>query len=318
MMVLFDWLFPGRENGIHSSPFPLYIRGMKTRAFTKAEGAQNDFVVVLDWNREIPVEERKAFTRLICHRRKSVGADGTIFIESHEDLHFTMCFYNPDGSDGAMCGNGGRCAALYAHRHQLAPPDMEFETAGRKYRAEILGDLIRLHFPEPLRMDLHLPLPLASGVMPVHYIHNGAPHAVVFRQDLLTVGITGTLDELDIMQLGRTIRNAPIFQPEGVNANFVARREGGFAIRTYERGVECETESCGTGATATALALHLVLGVAPPISLSTHGGDILRVGFHPHPEAPITGQGKVSPTHFATGLWLEGGARLVFDGQVEV
>ena len=132
------------------------------------------------------------------------------------------------------------------------------------------------------------------------------------------MGITEPLDELDVHRLGRELRHASLFAPEGVNANFVARTDQGFALRTYERGVECETESCGTGATATALALHLVLGAPPPITLRTHGGDELRVGFHPHPFAPITEQGPLSPAHFATGLWLEGPARLVFDGTVEL
>ncbi|MBL0174903.1 MAG: diaminopimelate epimerase [Ignavibacteria bacterium] len=288
---------------------------MRTYTFTKAEGAQNDFVIVEDLDRAIPVAERQAFARAACHRRRGVGADGAIFLERSDALDFTMAFYNPDGSHGSMCGNGGRCAALYALRKGLAPATMRFDVLDREYRAVVTDDAIRLYFPPPLEIRevrITTAIPLRP---PLYFVHTGAPHLVVFLESIGEPH-AAALDDLDVDALGRALREAPEFAPVGTNVNFLhIDHEGLVHIRTFEKGVEAETEACGTGTLAAGIITLAVRGLAPPVHLRTRGGDILTVGFL----VPESGPGMpdaFSPAYYANDLFLEGPARLVFEGSL--
>lgn len=285
---------------------------MRTYHFTKAEGAANDFVIVEDLDRAIPVEERQEFTRLACHRRRGVGADGSIFIERSGTLDFTMAFYNPDGSHGSMCGNGGRCAALYATRKGLAGPSMRFDVLGREYRAEVTGECVRLYFPPPIEIretSVTAPVPLHGAL---YFVHTGAPHLVVFLEQIGEPH-AATLEDLDVGTIGRALREAPEFEPAGTNVNFLhIDHEGLIHIRTFEKGVEAETEACGTGTLASGIIALALRGLAPPAHLRTHGGDILTVGFH----APLRDGDPFTPAYYANGLFLEGPAKMVFEGEI--
>ncbi len=271
--------------------------------FTKAEGAQNDFVIIDDRDQRLDEQMRVQLARIMCHRRLGVGSDGLIIIENSADADFTMCFHNPDGSSGAMCGNGGRCAVRFAHAHGIVGDTCTFRVLDRLYTAELRDDDIRLYFPPPreLRLDMHLTDEVfgEAGLI-CHFIDTGAPHVVLFTDDLASMLDEVGVDDVPVDSLGSFLRHHAAFAPAGTNVNFVeVQQDGVLFIRTFERGVEAETMACGTGTTASALAAALRRGCPPPITLITRGGDTLRVGFE--------------NADFA-GLHLEGPATLVFDG----
>jgi diaminopimelate epimerase len=281
---------------------------MRSIRFTKAEGAQNDFVIVDDRVRALDDATRQRFTQLISHRRKGAGSDGAIFIDSSDTHDFTMSFYNPDGSVGSMCGNGGRCAALYALLNGIAEPRMRFEALGKSYTASVTGGQVHLAFPPPERIDLDLELSTAFGTVRADYIDNGAPHLVLLAEDLPD-GIRGPLQEIDMERVGSLLRAHERFAPRGCNVNVLeVDSEGLVHIRTYEKGVEAETEACGTGTIASGFIAHLRRGMNTPVRLRTHGGDILKVHFTPDPTAA-----NDHPDYFSRDLALEGPAVLVFE-----
>jgi diaminopimelate epimerase len=286
--------------------------------FTKAEGAANDFVIVDDREARIPPERRAAFSQVSSDRRRGVGSDGTIFIDGSATHDFAMAFYNPDGSVGSMCGNGGRCAALYAADRGIAASPMRFDVLGRSYNAVVDGVRVSLSFPPPLHLEfgVHLELTAMPGTTPLalraHLVHTGAPHLVLLSAELPALDSL-PFDDLPVERLGRTLRNHMRFQPEGVNVNFLrVAKDGLLHLRTYEKGVEAETFACGTGTVAAALAAHALCGIAPPVRVRTRGGDTLTVDFTPRQESALD-----DPTHYADGLTLEGPAALVFDGEME-
>jgi diaminopimelate epimerase len=171
-----------------------------------------------------------------------------------------------------MCGNGARCAARYAHHLGLCGPDLCFETAAGLVRAQVNGRRATVRLTDPHSMRLQVPITLRDQTIMVSTINTGVPHAVV----------TGaTVDEVDLPSLGREIRFHPRFAPAGVNVNFICPEltGGGIRIRTYERGVEAETLSCGTGAVAGALVAAAQLGMTSPIRVHTRSGDALTVFF---------------------------------------
>ncbi len=281
---------------------------MKQIQFTKAEGAQNDFVIVDDRAGLLDDDARRRFTIWSAHRRKGVGSDGSIFVDRSETHDFTMAFFNPDGSVGSMCGNGGRCAALFASQNGIAASVMRFDVLGRSYRAEVEGHMVRLSFPPPERIVRDIVLELNGQSISLDFIDTGAPHVLLFG-DQLPAALHAPLAEVDMVRVGTTLRHHARFAPRGANVNVLEKNtDGTFSIRTFEKGVEAETEACGTGTLAAGMSAHLRLNAAPPIRLRTHGGDILTVHFTPgaHPQD--------DPRYFAEGLTLEGPARLVFDG----
>ncbi|NOY06448.1 MAG: diaminopimelate epimerase [Chlorobi bacterium] len=287
--------------------------------FTKAQAALNDFVIVDDREGSIPVEARKAFAREACLRRKGIGGDGVIFIEKNNLVEFTMAFYNPDGTDGSMCGNGGRCAALFAYRKGIAGSEMGFEVMNQYYKALILDDGVRLFFPPPKTIRLNFKLRLRDKTVTAHYVHNGAPHVVVFIDDFESASYL-SLDDIPVRSLGQEIRLHGDFRPVGVNANFVSiDTDQHVHIRTFEKGVEAETASCGTGAIAAAIVSHAVRNIEPPVTLHTFGGDCLTVGFRPLSEAdrveiiPFI-ESDIRSAGIGNDLYLEGPAHLVFEG----
>jgi diaminopimelate epimerase len=286
-------------------------------AFTKAEGSQNDFIVVDDRERMYSDEIREEFAIAVCHRRKGVGGDGVVFIDRSESHDFIMSFFNPDGSVGSMCGNGGRCAALFASARGISGNRMSFQALGKEYRAELTGKSVRLYFPEPRDIRINSSVTLNEKVYSCHYAHTGAPHAIIFANDL-DVHSVADLKNIDVADLGSELRHATQFAPIGANANFVYLAEDAtLHIRTFEKGVEAETESCGTGSIASAIVAALTLKLQPPIRLKTRNGDDLSVGFSPIAEMQDETDKKKLTGLFAKNLYFEGRASLVFDGELE-
>ena len=265
--------------------------------FTKMNGAGNDFVMID--NRDGAWQLDHTTIARICDRHRGVGADGLLVVESaHEsDAHFRMRYYNADGGEAEMCGNGARCFARFANRLEKSDGAISFETLAGVISAEFVGDHVRIAMSEPKDLRLNEELSLESGPLTVNSLNTGVPHVVIFVEDL---------DAVDLMRIGAEIRYHMNFAPRGTNVNFAQKiGEQHIAIRTYERGVEGETLACGTGVTAAALLFHETTDAVSPISVDVRGGETLEVAF----ERAANGYRNVM---------LTGPADFVFDGEITI
>jgi diaminopimelate epimerase len=271
--------------------------------FQKMNGAGNDFVMID--NREsrwAPVAET---IRKLCDRRRGIGADGLILIEPEDSVDFHMRYFNSDGGEAGMCGNGARCAALFARNIGLGARTgdevrLSFKTGAGALGAVVRGSRVAIAMTKATGYREAVSLEVGGGGEVVHVVDTGVPHAVSVEKDVGELGAEGVVGR------GRPIRFHEKFAPEGVNVDFVSViGDGRVGIRTYERGVENETLACGTGAVAAAVVLaHLGL-VAPPVDLVTQGKELLRVSFSLTPEG-------------ADNVLLEGPAAVNFVGIIEV
>ena len=243
---------------------------MPTLQFTKMNGAGNDFVM-LDNRERIHHLDAAAIARL-CDRHRGVGADGLIAIEPAENgADFRMRYYNADGGEAEMCGNGARCFARFASRVGGKSGAITFETMAGVIGAKLVGDEVQLAMSVPHSLSLSTTLDAAGERLTVHSLNTGVPHAIVLVHDI---------EKTEVVRLGAALRYHPHFAPKGTNANFVAAQpDGSITIRTYERGVENETLACGTGVTAAALIFARLKGMASPVRVQVRGGDTLHVGF---------------------------------------
>ncbi len=240
-------------------------------SFTKMNGAGNDFVM-LD-NRDGRHSLDTTTIARLCDRHRGVGADGLLAVEpARNGADFRMRYYNADGGEAEMCGNGARCFARYASRVAgTNSPRISFETEAGVIGAELLGDEVRIQMSEPHSYRQPEVITVNGRPLEAHSLNTGVPHVVIFAGDLETV---------DVRRDGAAIRYHSQYAPKGTNANFVqVLAPGSLAIRTYERGVEDETLACGTGVTAAALLYHLHSKIGSPISVLVRGGDTLKVGF---------------------------------------
>lgn len=230
-------------------------------AFAKYDGAGNDFVLVDDPGAAFPTAP--AAIAALCDRHTGIGADGLILLRPPTDpaaADVRMAFYNSDGSSAAMCGNGGRCLAAFAHAQGRAPAALRIQTPVGILSATVQSPtLVTLQLPPPSHERLGLPLDFDGRHYVLHHLDTGVPHAVLF---LPADSAPAALDTFPVDAFGRFVRNHPLFAPDGANVDVVLPDPAArtLRIRTYERGVEAETLACGTGATAAAvLALRLSL-----------------------------------------------------------
>ena len=240
-------------------------------AFAKMAGGGNDFVVID--NRYGRIDDPAALTRRICTQHLSVGADGLILIETSPRATFRMRYFNQDGGLAEFCANGTRCAARFAFVNVIAPKRMTIETDAGVVGAEVAdGGSVTLSLPAPREFAAERPLRIGDRVIRGSSIVVGVPHYVVYVRDELW--------SRDIVGLGRAIRRHPDLAPAGANANFVViRGEHSIEVRTYERGVEAETLSCGSGVVASVSAAALWKKVKSPVSVLTRSGIVLEVSF---------------------------------------
>jgi diaminopimelate epimerase len=264
--------------------------------FTKMNGAGNDFVM-LD-NRAGDLQLQRSQIAQLCDRHRGIGADGVLILEPPANgADFRMRYYNADGGEAEMCGNGARCFARYADRVAGKRDSVSFETPAGVIAASLAGEAVTLQMSEPkdLRMNLQI---FANGQeVHCHYVDSGVPHVVV-PVDRIT--------NVDVRELGAAIRRHEDFAPRGANVNFLERRgDAEIAIRTYERGVEDETLACGTGVVASALIFAALQNLEGPIAVHVRGGDELHVGFRREGER-------------FTNVTLTGPADFVFEGTVEL
>uniref|UniRef100_UPI004047538C diaminopimelate epimerase n=1 Tax=Roseivirga sp. TaxID=1964215 RepID=UPI004047538C len=251
-------------------------------SFHKYQGTGNDFVMIDNRDLGFDKSDLVAVSKL-CDRRFGIGADGVILIESHDQFDFEMIYFNPDGSQ-SLCGNGSRCAVMFAKALGIIQNRTEFLAIDGPHRAFIEKDEVHLLMNDVANFE---------KIGDDYLINTGSPHYIKY---------VSALDSLNVIAEGRAIRYSDRFEKEGVNVNFIREEAtNGLAIRTYERGVESETLSCGTGCTAAALSLGL-LGADSPIELKTQGGN-LKVSFDQH-------ENKF------TNIYLIGPAQKVFEGKI--
>ena len=249
--------------------FPGQIQESLT--FAKMAGGGNDFVVID--NRGGRVTEVEDFTRRICTPHLSVGADGLILVEPSQRAHVRMIYYNADGTRADFCANGTRCAARFALLAGIASHRMTIETDAGVMNVDIdEKGMVTLAVAAPSSIELQRPLKIGDRTIQGAYLTVGVPHYVIFLRD--------DLWSADIVPLGRAIRNHADLQPQGANVNFVAIRDRqSIAVRTYERGVEAETLSCGSGVIASVSASALFDQVTSPVKVLTRSGIQFEVGF---------------------------------------
>ncbi|HVS32865.1 MAG TPA: diaminopimelate epimerase [Thermoanaerobaculia bacterium] len=241
--------------------------------FTKMAGGGNDFVVIDD--RAGRIVDAAGLTRRICTRALSVGADGLILVEGSARASFRMRYYNADGSLGEFCGNGTRCAARFAVVSEIAARTMTIETDAGIVNAEVEGGAVTISLPPPHSFRAERSLSIDGQTVRGSSIVVGVPHYVVFLE--------GDLWEQKIESLGRAIRMHGEMQPAGTNVNFVVvRGANAIEVRTYERGVEAETLSCGSGVVASVAVSTLFNKVRPPVSVLTRSGITLEVSLTKH------------------------------------
>ncbi|MFO7755104.1 MAG: diaminopimelate epimerase [Bacteroidales bacterium] len=203
--------------------------------FNKYHGTGNDFIIV-DNRKHIIEPENMALIKHLCDRHMGIGADGLILIDEHEEHDFAMKYFNSDGKEGSMCGNGGRCAAAFAMRTGITKGKNSFMASDGVHKTRISANIISISLS-----DTQPP----SNIDGNHFIDTGSPHYIIYVPDSKKV---------DVLERGRSVRHSDVFAPGGTNVNFVERRDDGILVRTYERGVEDETLSCGTGVTAAAIS----------------------------------------------------------------
>ncbi len=261
--------------------------------FFKMSGSGNDFILIDNRDGSAGISDWSAFAKRVCEPRISLGADGLIVVVPSSQADFRWLFYNADGSEAEMCGNGGRCAARFAFLKGIAQGKMSFETRAGIIDAEVCDRIVKLRLTDPSVPVVDYTLRVAGSDLVMNNINTGVPHAVHYVEDI---------EGVDVFAYGREIRRHAHFQPAGTNANFVKVLDRGtIQVRTYERGVEAETLACGTGAVASALISAWKGLVDAPVSVRVRSGEILKIYF----EKNSQGFEKV---------YLEGGTTLVCQG----
>ena len=231
-------------------------------------GTGNDFIVI-DNRSLILTGNEEALIHRMCRRRVSIGADGLILVEEGEHAPVRMRYFNADGKESTMCGNGARCTAFFAYQKGIVKRnDFILEAPDGLHPVKVSQDRVFLQMTPPRNYQTNLAILREDNLREGGFIDTGVPHYVIFADDL---------DAIDVEILGDYYRRHPTF-PEGTNVNFVQLESDYIKVRTYERGVERETLSCGTGCVASALITGKKFGQLPPITVQTRGG-VLKVTF---------------------------------------
>ncbi len=239
-----------------------------TFTFYKMSGTGNDFIMIDNRTHFFPLQNIKFLTDL-CDRRKGIGADGIILIEPSKINHFRMRIINSDGTEAEMCGNGARCAVLFAHKLGIIQKECTIETLAGEVQGSLTDNYVRLNMGIPKDLREPVTLSFKDNSLEVFFVNTGVPHAVIFVEDIKSV---------NVFETGRFIRNHEHFKPKGTNCNFVQLTgPSSILVRTYERGVEDETYSCGTGTCASAIISALFKDLQWPITSTTQLGDTLTV-----------------------------------------
>ena len=252
-----------------------------TIEFFKYQGTGNDFVMID--NRDLSFPKDTEIIKKLCDRRFGIGGDGLIVLENHDIFDFKMVYYNSDGNESTMCGNGGRCIVAFAHFLDVFEDKTTFEAIDGKHEAEIHNGIIKLKM---------IDVDVIKNIENNFELNTGSPHYVTFVE---------MLKDYKVFENGNNIRNSSSYNAEGINVNFVEEvAENEIFVRTYERGVEDETFSCGTGVTAAAL-VYLKDKNQSSVNVKVLGGNL---------KVYAEKDGKIF-----RNIWLEGPAKQVFKGK---
>lgn len=272
-------------------------------SFYKMSGAGNDFIL-FDKKSYPELKLNSEIIKKLCDRHNGIGADGVITISDNGSYNFLMEYFNADGSTGSLCGNGSRCAIKFAQlTGRVKEGDVNFISNNKSYRGKII-DKEKIKFflnkPEDLKPDLNLRA--FNQTIKASFIDTGSPHVVINIEDILinpfeSKFVFTNIDEVPVFKIGSEIRYLKEFAPGGTNVNFIKVSNDKVFVRTYERGVENETNACGTGAAACALVASFKFGFKSPVTLLTRGGSELLVNFvmkgNEFGEIALTGPAKV-------------------------
>ena len=255
--------------------------------FSKWQGTGNDFII-MD-NRDGAFNDLgQSNIEQLCDRRFGIGADGLMFLNNNDIYDFSMQYFNSDGLEAEMCGNGGRCMVGFAWHLGIIRKETRFLAKDGVHKGRVLG--------ENNYMIQMIDLIEFKKLTDSYFLNTGVPHVVKFVDDL---------NNLNVVEEGSAIRYSEQFRPEGTNVNFVSFADGIVKMRTYERGVENETLSCGTGAVASAIASYLHMGLKET-SISCHvPGGQLDISCNKSEKG-------------FTDIYLKGPAKMVFEGTIDI
>ncbi len=263
--------------------------------FTKMNGSGNDFIIINNMEKNFSSDEFRNVIEKLCRRKLSIGADGVIILEPSAIADFKWRFFNSDSGEAEMCGNGSRCAAKYAFKHNIAGKNLKFETLAGIIEAEIKEPSVKVLLTKPFNLKLDYEIFIENKKYFVSNINTGVPHVVKFVKEL---------ENYDVQRMGRLIRYHELYQPNGTNVNFVAVEDREtLTIRTYERGVEAETLACGTGSVAAALIAFKKGFVKKPVKVKNRGGETLIIDL-------------VIENDSFEKVYLEGDAKFVYKGTI--
>ncbi len=260
--------------------------------FHKYQATGNDFIIIDDRDRTFDITNNSLIQKL-CHRKFGIGADGLILLRNEKEVDFKMLYFNADGYEGSMCGNGGRCVTAFAHKLMPSKTEFKFMAFDGLHKSAIKYLQNEGFFVKLEMQQVAVPEQIGNDFL----LDTGSPHYVKFVND---VALTEVLLE------GRNIRNSGPFLRNGVNVNFVEINQQVLTMRTYERGVEDETLSCGTGATAAAIAAYWGKMIETnSVEIHTKGGN-LNISF------------DASEKDKFTSVYLTGEATPVFEGKMHI
>lgn len=252
----------------------------------KYQGTGNDFVIIDDRKKSFPID--KKIIQNLCHRRFGIGADGLMLLQEDEKSDFRMCYFNADGNESTMCGNGGRSLVRFAYDLKIISNKTSFNAIDGKHDAIVFPDKVALKMTNVQKVEEH---------KDHYFLNTGSPHHVEFVE---------SLESFDVFNNGKRIRNGAPYFKEGTNVNFVEKiAENTLFVRTYERGVEDETYSCGTGVTAAAIASYKKGITHNHVHIKTLGGN-LEVRFNEE------------STGILSDIELIGPAKFVFKGEINI
>lgn len=257
--------------------------------------AGNDFILIAD-SLKLTTPRFRNFAGKICNRKYGVGADGLLLLSRSKVADVGMRIFNADGSEAEMCGNGARCAALYAAGRKKK---ISLETIAGIIHSRINNNNVRIKLTDPKDIKLDFSLTLNKRTIKVNYIDTGVPHAAVLVEDV---------DLIDVKSIGKSLRFHKKFAPRGTNVDFVQIIDNdNIAVRTYERGVEDETLACGTGAAASAIlcAMRYMPYASGKINVYTRSGEILKIYFDKDGDS-------------FKNVWLEGEAKIIYGGKYDI
>lgn len=255
-----------------------------TIPFHKYHGTGNDFILIDQRETHYLQRDNQVAIEFLCHRHFGIGADGLMLLQQHETLDFEMIYFNADGRASSMCGNGGRCIVAFAHQLGMFEERCTFQAIDGEHEAIVKEDWVELKMSDVTKIETR---------NDEWFLQTGSPHVVRFVEQM---------EAINIVAAGSEVRYSDDFSPEGTNVNFVQIYPDFLEVATYERGVENETLSCGTGVTAAALAYAHQYEHKEEVAIHTKGGN-LKVKF------------KQQNDGF-TNIWLCGSAKLVFEGRI--